>query len=505
MGIKLRIARNILANWGGLALSTLVSFLLAPFILRKLGDTGYGVWMLAISLTGYLGLLDLGIRASVVRYVSKHKAEGDYRKLNQVINTSLIAYSTAAAIALILGVIIGISAGSVFNIPDDLENAATWVIILISAAMACGFGIGVFASTLAGIERFDLLNLSMSVGNLLRAGLVLIILRLAPNLVALALVSFFSSLVTFLMILFFAFKHEPNLKINLKLANRETARSIFNYGIYSFLIIVATRVAYYSDNTVIGIFGSAEQITYFAIGAISVEFLRRIVNSLTTVIMPMASSLESGGSEESLTRLLTTGTRYSFLLILPLSTILLVMGKTLLGVWMGPSYADKSYLILVIMLIPQIYCFSQFSTEEILLGTGRHKLFAMVTVAEAVTNLILSIILIKTYGIIGVALGTLIPAIIFRVLLSPLFIRQITRSSFTSYLRESLLPPFLICVPVVIIAIILDRWLTAESLFEIGLQGLLLLLVYYLLAWMFVIEKPIKDSVLNRFKILASQ
>lgn len=505
MGTKLRIARNILANWGGLALSTLVSFLLAPFILRKLGDAGYGVWMLAISLTGYLGLLDLGIRASVVRYVSKHRANSDYQSLNRAINTALIAYSGAGLIALILGVILGLSAGSVFNIPENLEYAATWVIILISAAMACGFGIGVFASTLAGIERFDLLNLSMSVGNLLRAALVLIVLPLAPNLVALALVSFCSSLVTFLMIAYFAFRYEPNLRINLRLADRETARSIFNYGIYSFLIIIATRVAYYSDNTVIGIFGSAEQITYFAIGAISVEFLRRIVNSLTTVILPVASSLESRGSEESLTRLLITGTRYSFLLILPLSTILLVMGKTLLGVWMGPIYAEKSYLILVIMLIPQIYCFSQFSTEEILLGTGRHRFFALISVAEAVANLVLSIILIRPYGIIGVALGTLIPAVVFRVFLSPLFIRQVTRIPFTFYLKESLLPPLAICIPVVIIAIMLDRWLTAESPFEIGLQGLLLLLVYYLLAWMYVIEKPIKDSILNRFRIPASQ
>jgi O-antigen/teichoic acid export membrane protein len=492
------IARNILANWSGLAVSTLVSFLLAPFILHKLGNAGYGVWMLAISLTGYLGLLELGIRSSVVRYVSKHRAGSDYDNLNQVVNTALVSFGLAGLLALAIGTVLGIASSSIFNIPADLENQATWVIILISATLTFSFGTGVFASTLVGIERFDLLNLSMSVGNLLRAGLVVIILPGQPNLITLGLISLISALVSFLMIIYFAFTREPNLRINLKLANTRTLKSIFNYGIFSFLIIVATRVAYYSDNTVIGIFGTTEMITYFAIGAIGVEFLRRIVNSLTTVLMPIASGLEASGTPESLKRLLTSATKYTFLLVLPASTILLVMGQTLLGVWMGEEYAEKSYVILVVLLIPLIYSLSQFSTEEILLGTGRHKLFSFVTVAEATTNLGLSIVLIKPLGILGVALGTSIPVVLFRILLSPIFVKRITKSSFLLYLRESLLGPLLICIPVVILALLLESFLSAESLLEFFLQAVLLLSVYYLLAWRFVIEESLKQSLLDR-------
>jgi len=499
---RLVIARNILANWSGLAISTLVSFLLAPFILHKLGDTGYGVWMLALSLTGYLGLLDLGIRSSVVRYVAKYKASSDYKSFNDVVNTSLVAYSLAGLLSLGIGLFLGLSSSSLFNIPADLHDQALWVIVLISFSMALGFGTGVFGSILLGIERFDLLNIAITLGNLVRAALVLVILPIKPTLAMLGLTSAVSSLLSFFLIVYFAFSREPNLRINLKLANPKTARAILNYGFFSFLIIIATRISYYSDNTVIGIFGSPQEITYFAIGAIGVEFLRRIVNSLTSVIMPVASGLEAQGSKESLARLLTLGTKYSFLIILPASVILLIMGKTLLGVWMGPPYAEKSYIILVVLLIPQIYGLSQFSTEEVLLGTARHRFFSLVVVAEALSNLILSIILIKPYGILGVALGTSVPALLFRVLFSSIFVRKITGYSFWKYLRESLLSPLAIAVPVTLAAILLEKFLRAESLLEFCLQVLLLILIYYLLAWRLVIEKPVKDSIQNRLKQL---
>ena len=56
------ILRNIFSNWTGYLITILVGFFLAPFVLHHLGNTGYGVWTLVLSLTGYFGLLDLGIR-----------------------------------------------------------------------------------------------------------------------------------------------------------------------------------------------------------------------------------------------------------------------------------------------------------------------------------------------------------------------------------------------------------------------------------------------------------
>ena len=54
------VFRNVVANWASYVVTAVVGFLLAPLLLHRLGNTGYGLWTLVLSLTGYFGLLDLG-------------------------------------------------------------------------------------------------------------------------------------------------------------------------------------------------------------------------------------------------------------------------------------------------------------------------------------------------------------------------------------------------------------------------------------------------------------
>src|SRR5256885_12712020 len=46
-----------------------------------------GVWVLIFSITGYYGLFDLGIRSSIVRYVSKFSATDNKEEIAKLINT----------------------------------------------------------------------------------------------------------------------------------------------------------------------------------------------------------------------------------------------------------------------------------------------------------------------------------------------------------------------------------------------------------------------------------
>ncbi len=66
-----RIAQNVLSNWFALGVTTVVGFFLSPFVVHHLGNLAYGVWVIIASLVSYMGLMDLGLRGAVTRYVSK--------------------------------------------------------------------------------------------------------------------------------------------------------------------------------------------------------------------------------------------------------------------------------------------------------------------------------------------------------------------------------------------------------------------------------------------------
>ena len=59
------VLRNIFSNWASYLVTAVVGFFLAPYVVHQLGNTGYGLWTLVLSLTGYFGLLTL---ASVPRW-----------------------------------------------------------------------------------------------------------------------------------------------------------------------------------------------------------------------------------------------------------------------------------------------------------------------------------------------------------------------------------------------------------------------------------------------------
>ena len=54
-----------------------VMFLVSPFVINSLGKIEYGIWSLLVVVTGYMGMLDLGVRASTGRYVILYLGKGD--------------------------------------------------------------------------------------------------------------------------------------------------------------------------------------------------------------------------------------------------------------------------------------------------------------------------------------------------------------------------------------------------------------------------------------------
>jgi len=70
-GQRLPSALRNLSNWAGFACSSVTFFFLSPFVFHHLGNSAYGIWVLIGSLTGYLGLFNLGVRGALTRNVAR--------------------------------------------------------------------------------------------------------------------------------------------------------------------------------------------------------------------------------------------------------------------------------------------------------------------------------------------------------------------------------------------------------------------------------------------------
>src|SRR5215471_17845581 len=124
---RAEIIKNVGSSWFSLGTSILVGIFLSPFILHRLGDTAYGIWILIFSVTGYYGLFDLGIRSSVIRYVSTYTATGDQEGLAKLINTSLATYTAIGTLAMVVTLVCSLFVDRLFRIPPEFLVTARWL------------------------------------------------------------------------------------------------------------------------------------------------------------------------------------------------------------------------------------------------------------------------------------------------------------------------------------------------------------------------------------------
>ena len=187
---KRQIFRNVGSTWFALGLNVVVGIFLSPYILHRLGDDAFGLWILIFSVTGYYGLFDLGIRSSIVRYVARFSATDDHAELNRLVNTAMFGYSAIGILALGITLVATYYVHSIFpKIPVEFVPTARWLLLIVGTSVSAGFPIGVFSGILEGLQRFHLLNLNSACTTLMRALLIVIALTHGYGLLTLALIT----------------------------------------------------------------------------------------------------------------------------------------------------------------------------------------------------------------------------------------------------------------------------------------------------------------------------
>ena len=302
------IFKNVGSSWFSLGVSILVGVFLSPFILHRLGDTAFGIWVLIFSVTGYYGLFDLGIRSSVIRYVSTYTATNDREGLAKLINTSLATYTAIGTAALMITLVCSAFVEHLFRIPPEFLSTARWLFLMVGTSVALGFPTGVFGGILEGMQRFYLVNVTNLISTLLRAVLIVLALTHGYGLLMVAFITvvlpILSSFVRAAFVL-----HLLKIRFGWKYVDRGSLREIANYSAVSFILMIAYKLRFKTDEIVIGTFLSVTAITYFSIGDRLLDYASEVVSSLAQIFVPMSGQSDARGDKDQLRKILVAGNR----------------------------------------------------------------------------------------------------------------------------------------------------------------------------------------------------
>lgn len=472
------IARNVLFNWFATAANMAVGFFLAPFIVHRLGNVAYGVWVLAISVVTYLGLLDLGMQSSVLRFVSKGHTQGDHAGASETISAALWVRLQISALVVVLSVGLAMVFPLLFKIPPAMASDARKAVLLIGATTALTMSVGVFGGVLSALNRYDLQSLISLVQAAIRVIGVVIVLRSGHGIVAIAICELIAATVSNALLLIVARRLYPDLQVRLNRPRREVLKKIWTYSVYAFLTTIAVQLVYQTDNLVVGAFVSASAVTFYAIGNSLCRYAGQVVSAMTLTFVPAASTYEAAGDHASLRGLYCNGTRATMAVALPILVTLMIRGRSFIRLWMGPEYTHRSGLVLMILASALFFSYANRVASSIAFGIEKHKAMAIWAVGEGVANLTLSMILVRYYGIYGVAIGTLIPSLAVHLFLWPRFIPKLVNVSSAEVVGRIWMPMFLSAIPFAMVSYAMDRFLPARNLGIFFLQVMVTLPVF---------------------------
>lgn len=486
MSASRTILRNIFSNWATLLVNIAISFFLAPFIVHSLGNVYYGIWVIMMQFTGYLYLLDFGVRESIIRYVSRQKPEEDNHELNEIISSGLLLYSGIGLIALTISFLLAWVFPHIVDIESGDVTTTRIVVILSGLTVTQMLVFNVFGGILMGLQRFDIFNKVAIIFAFIRLALILVFLNLGYSLIALALIQLAVGLGNNLVIYFYSRNILKKRKIPFYYTHspfRERLpifKKLYNYSIYVLINNLGQKAIYFTDALIIGIAMSASAVTFYAIAGSLIEYLRRLIKITNSVLTPAASEFEGRNEMDRVNNLLIQGSRFSFLMALPVCIIYVSMGHEFIGIWMGEEYSSSSGNVLLVLAITTILSLPQYTISRILYGVSKHKLIAYLRIVEAVLNLTISLVLIQSFGIIGVAFGTAIPQIALMVIMLPILARKHLKFSMAHFLTQVYALPLLASVPFILLSIWINSSFPTQSLLVFFLQVIMMLPVYLL-------------------------
>lgn len=445
MSLKLQAVKNVSATWLGLLVNGVVGFLLSPFVLHRLGDEAFSLWILMFALTGYYGLLDLGIRSSIVKYTAKFIANNDEDQLRRVLSTSLGFY-LLVAIAVLLATVIGVVyLPLLLKIPARLIAPARMLFLLAGVGTALTFPLSVFAAVLEGLQKFAWLQLSHIGITLIRAALTVVALTSGRGLLTIGTITVSTNLLAYLVFTWMALRVLP-VRLSTRQIEWSSFRKMLSYGIFAFVILVAEKLRFQSDAMVIGVFLSTTAVTSFVVALKLVEYSSYVVRSMSQIITPMSSQFEASGDLVRLQRTFVAGNRACAFIIFPLCVTLIILGKSIIECWVGVKYI-ASYPILLLLIVPRSMFLAQSASSRILLGMGKHRVLGWVLLVEGGANLVLSLLLVRRFGLIGVALGTAIPMICTSLFFLPQHLCALLKVPLGAFLSRAYRLPLILCAP----------------------------------------------------------
>jgi len=471
-----------------------IGLFMLPFLVHALGDEHYGLWVLVGSVIAFYNLMDFGMANAMQRFLIRAMHGEDIDDVNIALSTSFILSSGIGILSLLVTFVI-ITLAPLFTASESNVLLFQITIGIIGVKVTTQLPLFSFYGVLVAKYRYDIISYVQLCSLILRTLLIVYFVKNGYGIVAIAVISSLADITGSLLIIFYARRFAPGIKVSRSNFSLDKLKEYFHFGKYIYVLMIARKIRFSLDELVVGAVVSLAAVTHYAIAGALIQYFSVLIGSVIGVISPSFNKYHKLGQWENLREILLVTTEIATYASFFIGGLIITLGQPFISIWVGDEYRDV-YLALLILCISSIFINAQKPNQAVIIAIAKHKYYAIILGTEAIANLGISLLLGYYIGIYGVALGTTIPSLFNALILQPVYCCKQLNIPYRDYyaiLAKGVMLGFFVFVP----GYYISQNINIESYVALIVYGAVSFSVYTLLCFKIFLSKKTTSYVIK--------
>ena len=500
---KNELKQGVVLSYINLGIGTIIPFIYTPIMLRILGQAEYGLFSLASSAVSYLSLLSFGFGSTIIRYISKYRAESDIESEEKVFGFFLVLYCALALLVLICGAVIAYNVKPLFNkgLTASELNKMKILIMIMTFNSALSFPLSVYSSMVVAHEKYIFRKLLDMVSTVLAPIANLVALYLGYASVGMATAATIIQFVILPLNVFYCYRI-INIKPIFAKLPKNLIKEMLGFSLFIFIGTLVDMLFWATDKVILGMLAGSVAVAIYNVGSTFNTMVMNLSTSISGVFTPRVTGMVvKEASKEELNSIFVRIGRIQFIIIALIVSGFTVFGQSFIKLWAGPGYSG-AYWIAIMTMFPLCIPLIQNMGLTIVIAQNKHQFRSIVYLIIAVANVIMTYISVPYFGIYGAAACSCIAYIIGQGIIMNIYYYKVTGLDIPLFWRNIFK---MAIIPIIMTGACLffNNFITINS-WKIFLCGVVVFtLIYAILMYLFSFnqyERALFGGILKKVK-----
>jgi len=435
---KSQLQISALITYIAIVINIVAGLIYTPWIIEQIGKNDYGLYILVNSLIA-LFIMDFGLSSATSRYIAKYRAENRLEELEKFLNIIYRLYLIIDAIIFLTLIVVFFFLEGIYqNLTSEELHKFKIIYCIASAYSILSFPCVTFNGILNAYEEFLPLKIADVIQKVLYISLTFFALYCGMGLYVLVTVNAISGLIA-IIIKFYYVKKNISIK-NIKIdagERKEYFVKIFSFSLWSTIWALSQRLIFNITPTLLGrvVVNATAAISVFGIITTIEGYFHIITTALNGMFLSRITRILNGNrSTQEFNALAINVGRFQVCLNGLLVIGFIFAGKVFIKLWVGESFIDAYYGIILIIIPGMFYNALQILHTAIVVQ-NLVKYQAYIQIFIGMINVICSLILSRFLGVLGASISICI-AYCLRLVLTIIFIKKKMKFDFIIFLKK---------------------------------------------------------------------